>query len=706
MILVRKNDPDRMSPIDVNTFEKLKTSGDLPSPKGVALAIIRLTRKDDMSLAELSRVIKTDPAFVGRLIKGANGAAMGAGRPIASVQEALIVLGLPAVRNMALGFSLLSNYRSGGCDAFDYERYWSGALLMALAAQALAKRVRCAAADEMFCLGLLCQVGELALATLYPPEYSDVLLTARASPEQGLVSLERAAFAMDHRELTTAMLTDWGLPDMFCVAARDFEVPERVSNDDDNRALHVLRVLHIADALRALCQAETHDRGELAQVLYARGALFDLDESTLAPVCDAVITAWGEWGRLLHVTTQHVPPLAELVGADAAAQCAPPASPVTKMGGEAEVKAIARPKGAASMRVLIVDESAELREVMRGLLERAGHEVFESDSGRDGMELALEVQPQMMLVDAAMTQMGGLELTRVLRQTRIGRSIYILLLTELKDEERLIEAFEHGVDDFVAKPIRPRVLAARLRAGHRVIRLQQEVERDREQIRRFAAELAVSNRRLQEAALTDPLTGFPNRRYAIERTRQEWASASRSRRPLSCMMIDVDHFKQINDSHGHDVGDEVLRQASAALKQVVRSQDMVARTGGDEFLVLCPDTTLADALRCAERLRLAVHGARVKIGETRQRMSISVGVAQRDSGMADADAMVKRADQAAYVAKAQGRNQVATVQQRGARDVLATMMLAPTDANVDAAADEADTADDTAQASRVQHAKP
>lgn len=685
-----------MPQIDVINFEKLKASGDLPSPKGVALAIVRLTRQDDLSLAELSRVIKTDPAFVGRLVRCANSAATTIGRPIASVQEALMVLGLPAVRNMALGFSLLSNYRSGGCDAFDYERYWSGALLMALASQALTKRVRCAAADEMFCLGLLCQVGELALATLYPPEYSEVLLAARASREQGIVSLERAAFAMDHRELTAAMLTDWGLPAMFCAAARDFELLDRSSSAEGSRARHILQVLHIADALRALCQADALERGELVQALYARGALFDLDEVTLAQVCDGVITEWGEWGRLLHVTTQHVPPLAELIATDGAAQCDTPVSAPQKIAGEREVKAIARPNGAGSMRVLIVGESPEFRAMLRGLLERAGHAVFELDNGRDGMELALEVQPQMMLIDAAMTPMSGLELTRVLRQTRIGQSIYILLLTELKDEERLIEAFERGVDDFVAKPIRPRVLAARLRAGHRVIRLQQEVEREREQIRRFAAELAVSNRRLQEAALTDPLTGFPNRRYAIERIRQEWASASRSRRPLSCMVIDVDHFKQINDGHGHDVGDEVLRQVSSALKQVVRSQDMVARTGGDEFLVLCPDTALAEALRCGERLRHAVDRVRVTIGETQLKLSISVGVAQRDAAMPDADAMVKRADQGAYTAKAQGRNNVATLQQRGARDVLTTMSPAPTDG----------AANEPAPPPRAEHAKP
>jgi diguanylate cyclase (GGDEF)-like protein len=120
------------------------------------------------------------------------------------------------------------------------------------------------------------------------------------------------------------------------------------------------------------------------------------------------------------------------------------------------------------------------------------------------------------------------------------------------------------------------------------------------------------------------------------------------------------------------VGDAVLRQASNAIKHALRTQDVVARTGGDEFLVLCPDTDLGAALQCAERLRQAVHATQVTVDEVRLRVSISVGVAQRDTAMADADAMVKRADQGAYVAKAQGRNQVATVQQYKAEVVART----------------------------------
>jgi PleD family two-component response regulator len=181
-------------------------------------------------------------------------------------------------------------------------------------------------------------------------------------------------------------------------------------------------------------------------------------------------------------------------------------SPQPGLGGSA---ALGLPVGVQPMRVLIVDDDASMRALVRKVLETVGHQVLEAGDGRVGMEMALEFQPQLMIVDWVMPEISGLELTRALRQTKIGRGIYILVMTGLEDDDRLIEAFENGVDDFMSKPINPRVLAARLRAGQRVIRLQQELDRDREEIRRFAAELAVSNRRLQEVALTDSSPAFP-----------------------------------------------------------------------------------------------------------------------------------------------------------------------------------------------------
>lgn len=648
-----------MSPaIDINQLQQLRATGDLPSPKGAALAIIRLTRKDDLSLAELARVIKTDPAFVGRLVKAANGAALQPGRPIVSVQDALMVVGLPAVRNMALGFSLLSNYRNGRCEHFDYDRYWSGALLMAIACQMLSKRLQCASPDEMFCLGLLARIGELAMATLFPTEYSELLVEARASDADGLVVLERERFAMTHRELSAAMLGDWGMPRVFQEVAFHFEAPSAAPFAPGSRDGAILKVTHLAAEIAQICLADPMARPVLMDDLQRAAAELELDADSLDALIIEVTNAWIEWGKLLQVAT-HAPIAPNKSSGDAR-----PAGTRSKSrtAGEALQDSAASSPSGLSMRVVVVEPNSQVRSALRGVLERAGHRVFESDDGRHGLELALEVQPQMMLVDAQLQDMDGVALTRALRQTRIGRAIYILLLTSIEDDERLIEAFENGVDDFISKPIRNRVLAARLRAGHRVIRLQQEIERDREEIRRFAAELAVTNRRLQEVALTDQLTGLRNRRYAIDRVAQEWATSIRSRRPLSCMVVDLDSFKQINDTHGHDVGDAVLKHAANAINASLRSQDVVARTGGDEFLVLCPDTELQAALRCAERIRQSVCAHEVPVNGLRLRTSISVGVAQRDSAMPDPDAMIKRADQGAYVAKAQGRNQVATVQ--------------------------------------------
>ena len=199
----------------------------------------------------------------------------------------------------------------------------------------------------------------------------------------------------------------------------------------------------------------------------------------------------------------------------------------------------------------------------------------------------------------------------------------------------------------------------------RVIKLQQEVERDRENIRRFAAELAVTNSKLQQVALTDFLTGFPNRRYAMSRLQQEWASALRSGHDLACMVVDVDTFKQINDSYGHDVGDAVLRHLAVIFREAVRAEDVICRMGGDEFLVICPNSSLDAALSCAHRLRDAVTASQVVVGSLTLGISISIGVAERDPGMTDVEAMIKRADESVYLAKARGRNCVVALQAPG-----------------------------------------
>jgi diguanylate cyclase (GGDEF)-like protein len=312
--------------------------------------------------------------------------------------------------------------------------------------------------------------------------------------------------------------------------------------------------------------------------------------------------------------------------------------------------------------VLVVDDDRAFRTMLKGLLTGFGYQVHVATNAKQAFEMAIELQPRIMVVDWIMPGMSGIDLVRALRHTRAGRRIYVLVLTDLDDDEHLMRAFDAGVDDFIAKPLRPMVLAARLRGGQRVTRLQDEIEREYEETGRVAAELAVANRRLQEAALTDPLTGFPNRRFALQRLAQEWSAAARGKRPLACMVIDLDEFKPINDRYGHDVGDTVLKQAALGLKRGLRTQDMVARIGGDEFLVICPDTTLQAALACAERVRQSVEAMPIATGPMSLRATVSIGVAVVNAAIDDIDALIKCADQGLYIAKAQGRNRIGTFQ--------------------------------------------
>jgi diguanylate cyclase (GGDEF)-like protein len=184
---------------------------------------------------------------------------------------------------------------------------------------------------------------------------------------------------------------------------------------------------------------------------------------------------------------------------------------------------------------------------------------------------------------------------------------------------------------------------------------------DRARLRRLTAELAIANRRLEHAALTDSLTELPNRRAAMTLLEQAWCAATRAGHSLAAMMIDVDHFKRINDAHGHAVGDATLREVAQALRTATRREDSVCRVGGEEFLVVCPDTDLKTTLHFADRLRGAVQSLRIETGRGIERITISVGVVGREADMTDMEALIAAADKALYAAKHAGRNRTCLI---------------------------------------------
>ena len=193
-------------------------------------------------------------------------------------------------------------------------------------------------------------------------------------------------------------------------------------------------------------------------------------------------------------------------------------------------------------------------------------------------------------------------------------------------------------------------------AGYLLGRAFDAIVREQREAAAQATLMEGLNLRLEAISVTDELTGMYNRRYFFERLAEYLRAARRHRLPLSLMMIDIDHFKRINDAYGHATGDSVLREVAQALRATTRREDSVCRVGGEEFLVVCPDTDLKATLHFADRLRGAVQSLRIETGRGIERITISVGVAGREADMTGMEALVAAADKALYAAKHAGRN--------------------------------------------------
>jgi diguanylate cyclase (GGDEF)-like protein len=621
-------------------FEELKSSGKLPTPSGVGLRILMLTRSEECSLDEVARTLQADPALTGRVLKLANSAVVGGLKPATDARDAAVRLGLRTVCNVALGFSLIASNKTGRCPAFDYDGYWSWSIANALAVQRLSRELRQGLPGEAFTLGLLARVGRLALASVHPTEYANVLASLRTDHANDLLQLERDTFCIQHRQVGAAIAEDWGLPPVFSEVALYVEgrVPETLDWPESRTYLRLLRVsARLADLMTgkgeaaALWPAAREELRELGFPLERVQAFYD-----------ATAEEWKDWCKLLEV-----PANLALGGAELETRAVP-------SGEEPQ-----RPAGA--LRILLVDDDPTSLRIVRALLERSGHVVETARNGNEALMAALKSPPQMVVTDWMMPEMDGVELCKRLRSTEAGRDLYILILTGQNEEQRIVEAFEAGADDHLAKPVNARLLLARIRPGIRVIQLQERLQGEVNEKKDAYARLAIATRKFEVASMTDALTGLPNRRYAMRRLEKEWASSERSGLPLALLLLDIDHFKSVNDSHGHDVGDQVLRETARAAHHAMRTSDTCTRMGGEEFLVICPGTPLEGATQLAERIRAAVEGNKIEVpGFTRGNVTISLGVASNEQGGLDSvEALLKAADEAVYDAKRAGRNRVA-----------------------------------------------
>ena len=302
----------------------------------------------------------------------------------------------------------------------------------------------------------------------------------------------------------------------------------------------------------------------------------------------------------------------------------------------------------AGMKVLVADDSATSRAMLRTALSRWGYDVVLAEHGAEAWEiLAQPDPPTMAILDWVMPHMTGPEVCRRVRENRREPYTYILLLTSKNTKGETVEGLKAGADDYIVKPFDQHELQVRLRVGKRIVDLQMDLLQAREELR--------------DRANKDLLTMLPNRPAIVSALEQELSRCHRDNRTVGIILLDIDHFKKINDSHGHFAGDAVLREAAARLRGNMRTYDQVGRYGGEEFLVVLPNCDLEQAANQAERMRQRLHGTTMIVDGVEMRVSASFGVTVSNGSERTPDDLVRIADEALYRAKANGRNCVTSL---------------------------------------------
>ncbi len=626
-------------------FAELKATGKLPSPKGVALSIIRLLQREDYRIPDLVQLVQSDPAIAGRILYFANAAAFGRSRPIISLQRAIVALGSFRVRDLVIGLSVMHNHRNGQCQEFDYEKFWGHSLATGIACQELARFAQIAS-EEIFTIGLLSRIGELALATLFPDDYAGVLIKAREK-NIPVEELEQQRFAMDHHELAASLLCEWGLPEVLIQAAFHFENPDAAGFADGSRAQTLTGSLSFASALAEICMVDEESRWSLLPGLLARAARLGISGDTLNDLVDRVVVCWREWGAKLQVRTQDIPPFAEILAAT---------PPVRRMGTVPSSED--RRSRSPCLNIELIGIPLDELKPMMQLIESLGHQPVLVEETPSALTQLLKKPAQIIIADMSMPALDPADFCRRLRQSVTGEDCYALFLASPEQEHRALEVIDAGADDVLIKPVNDQALRVHLTTAVRMLVLREQIHRERQGMMRSTDEFATVQKRLLQDALTDTLTQLPNRRNGMDFLASELLFSQTSGSPLACLMLDIDHFKRINDTFGHAAGDAVLRQLADILRRTSRAEDMVFRYGGEEFVAILTNAPLKIAVQIADRLRAQVEETRFNWEDQIVPVTLSIGVATASGKEQDGTGLIQAADAALYQAKKNGRNRV------------------------------------------------
>jgi len=298
------------------------------------------------------------------------------------------------------------------------------------------------------------------------------------------------------------------------------------------------------------------------------------------------------------------------------------------------------------MKILIAEDDVTSRLILENMLTKWGYDVVSATDGNDAWDkLQEEDAPRLVILDWMMPGMEGIEICRKIRENAKSEDqyTYVTLLTAKESKENIVTGMDAGADDYITKPFDQHELRVRVRAGQRIVQLQ--------------SELLEAKKDLLIQSRTDPLTGVLNRRAILSQLESELSRSKRGNTNISISMLDLDHFKKINDTYGHLAGDAVLRECMNRIGDSIRNYDSIGRFGGEEFLVVFPEAKQEDALLIAERIRKNVVEKDVNVNGVHISFTISQGLATANGDMT-VDNLIAMADEALYRAKENGRNRV------------------------------------------------
>jgi diguanylate cyclase (GGDEF)-like protein len=293
--------------------------------------------------------------------------------------------------------------------------------------------------------------------------------------------------------------------------------------------------------------------------------------------------------------------------------------------------------------VFVVDDNELIRRLATALLTKNNYDVSTAVNGMDALELISTVQPDVILLDVMMPKMDGFECCSRLKKNKETHDIPVILVSSNTETIDKIKGLEIGASDYIVKPFD---------YGELLARVSTQVK-----MKSLLDELGKKNSLLEELVKKDSLTNLYNHRYFYERLAEEFTASKRTNNPLSCIICDIDRFKSINDTHGHQAGDEILKSLAAILSNEMRTDDVASRYGGEEFALIFPDTGIRKAKARAERIRRNVENNVLTFGGIQISATISIGVASIPDNNAESHIeLICFADEALYAAKQAGRN--------------------------------------------------